>query len=83
MKLENLLRMTVPVPAGCVAPEGTPYSPDFRIAVQEVAEDGVRIIVHALGHDSDTLDAWVIGGQLLSLEAMATRRRMIPLTSDA
>lgn len=83
MKLENLLRMTAPCPAGCVAPEGTPYSPDFRIAVQEVAEDGVRIVVHAMGHNSDTIDAWVIGDQLLTLDAMEYRRRMLPRTTNA
>lgn len=67
MNLEQLLRMTVPVPAGCVAPEGTPMSPDFRVAVQEVTEEGVRIIVHAYGHDSETLDILVRGNTLQQL----------------
>lgn len=82
-RLEDLLRVTVPVPAGCVAPEGTPMSPEFRVAVQEVAEDGVRIIVHALGHNSDTLDLWVIGDSLLTLDAMEQRRRLLPKTTGA
>lgn len=35
-------------------------SPDFRVAVQEIDEEkGVRIIIHALNYNSDTLDFWV------------------------
>ena len=83
MKLEQLLRMTVPVPAGCVAPEGTPMSPEFMVSVQEIAEDGVRIIVHACGHDSETLDRWVISDHLLTLDAMDQRRRLLPRTTGA
>ena len=67
MVLEGLLRMTVPVPAGCAAPEGTPTSPDFRVAVQSVREDGVHIIVHAEGHDSDTMDFLVRGNELAEI----------------
>ena len=83
MKLEKLLRMTVPVGHGCVAPEGTPMSPEFRIAVQEVRENAVRVIIHANGHDSETLDRWVIGDQLLTLEAYEQRERMLSRTTDA
>lgn len=67
MTLEELLRMTVPVGPGCVAPEGTPMSPEFRVAVQHVAEDAVHIIVHANGHDSETLDFEVRGNELSPL----------------
>lgn len=67
MTLEELLRMTVPVPAGCVAKEGTPYTPDFRIAVQAIDQASVRIIVHALGHNSETLDFYVCGDVLTPL----------------
>lgn len=67
MNLEQLLRMTVPVPAGCVAPEGTPMSPEFRVAVQDITDDGVRVIVHASGHNSDTLDLLVRGNTLQQL----------------
>ena len=64
MTLEELLRMTVPVGPGCVAPEDTQMTPDFRIAVQGVSSDNVRIIIHAQGHDSDTLDFDVFGNEL-------------------
>ena len=67
MNLEQLLRMTVPVPAGCVTPEGTPMSPEFRVSVQEVRDDGVRVIIHAFGHDSETLDLLVRGNTLQQL----------------
>lgn len=63
--LESLLRMTVPVGPGCIVPEGTPMSPEFRVAVQQVMEDGVRIIVHASGYNSDTLDFIVRGNSLV------------------
>ena len=67
MNLEELLRMTVPVPAGCVAPEGSPMSPEFRVSVQEVGEDGVHFIIHAVGHDSETLDLVAQGNQITPL----------------
>ena len=62
--LEELLRMTVPVGPGCIVPEDTPMSPDFRIAVQEKIDDGIRIIIHANGYDSDTLDFMVKGNSI-------------------
>ncbi len=62
--LEQLLRMTVPVGPDCLAPEGTPMSPEFRVAVQEITDEGVRIIIHALGRDSDTGDFVVRGNKL-------------------
>ena len=55
-QLRGLLAMTVPVPAGCVAPEGTPMSPQFRVSVQCVTDEGVHFIIHADGYSSDTLD---------------------------
>lgn len=64
MTLEDLLRMTVPVGPGCVAPEGTPMSPDFRVAVQHIGGDGVHIIVHPMGHNGETLDFVVSGNKL-------------------
>jgi len=62
--LEELLRMQVPVGPGCMNPPDTLMSPDFRIAVQEITSDGVRVIIHASGHDSDTLDFIVKGNDL-------------------
>ena len=67
MTLEELLRMTVPVGPGCVVPEDTPTSPEFRIAVQHVRENSVHIIIHASGHNSETLDFDVRGNELLPL----------------
>lgn len=63
-RLEKLLRMTVPVGPGCVAPEDTPMSPDFRVSVQNIADDHVHFIIHADGHNSDTLDFRVSGNAL-------------------
>ena len=57
--LEDLLCMRVETD------NGVKYTPDFRVAVQEVLPDGVRIIVHALGHNSSTLD-FVVKGNVLS-----------------
>lgn len=62
--LEELLRVTIPVGPGCVAPEGSPMPPDFRVAVQDKHEHGVRFIIHAQGHDSETLDFTVKGNTL-------------------
>lgn len=54
MSLEELLRMKVQSKRLDGSPVGV--SPDFRIAVQEETENGVRVIVHADGYDSETLD---------------------------
>lgn len=67
MTLEELLRMTVPVPAGCTAPEGSPMSPQFRVSVQAIRDDGVHFIIHAEGHHSETLDFIVRGDSLKRL----------------
>ena len=84
MRLEQLLRMTVPVPAGCVVPEGTPTSPEFRVAVQHVyANGGVHFIIHADGHSSDTLDLVAMGNQIMTLEQYEYGERMLPLTTNA
>mgnify|MGYP001584900524 FL=1 len=63
--LENLLRMTVPVGPGCIALEGSPMSPEFRLSIQEITDDWVRFIVHANGHDSDTMDLIVRGNSIM------------------
>ena len=86
-KLEQLLRMTVPVPEGCVAPAGTPTSPEFRIAIQKIIDDGpitgVHIIVHPNGYNGDTLDFVVVGDQLMTLEKYDRLNRLLPLTTNA
>ena len=66
MTLQDLLSMTV---------ESTNLSrgviqvpPEFRVAVQEKPDQGVRIIIHADGHDSETMDFWVSGNELLPVD---------------
>lgn len=65
MSLEGLLRTTYPVGPGCIAPEGTPASPEFRVSIQATHSDGVHFIIHALGHNSETLDFIVQGNSLV------------------
>lgn len=61
--LEELLKMKVTTTAsdGNTTPE---FSPDFRLAVQNIHHDGVHIIIHPFGHNGDTLDFFVRGNQL-------------------
>lgn len=61
---EELLRMTVPVGPGCVAPEGTPMSPDFEIRITEVGDGYVKFYVHAIGYPSDTMNFKACGNTL-------------------
>lgn len=62
--LEELLRMQVSV---AHSSSYINISPEFRIAVQRITEDGVRIIIHANGHDSDTCDFIVKNDELTAL----------------
>lgn len=64
--LEDLLRMKVKG-ISPVTKEPIEYSPEFRVAVQGESGDGVHVIVHANGHDSDTLDFIVSGNELKRL----------------
>lgn len=66
MLLEDLLRMKVDG-VSAVTGKAIRYSPDFRISVQFERGDGVHIIVHADGHNSDTLDFVVRGNELTQL----------------
>lgn len=50
-----------------VSGEPIKYSPEFRIAIQSKTEDGIHIIVHAIGHNSDTLDLIVNGDHIAHL----------------
>lgn len=63
--LEQLLRMKVK----STDKDGNEVevSPEFRVAVQDADDKGVHIIVHAMGHDSDTLDFKVSGNRLEDL----------------
>ena len=60
--LENLLRMTVP--AKDKDGNDINVTPEFRVAVQHIRDDGVHIIIHPNGHSGDTLDFVVSGNEL-------------------
>ena len=60
--LESLLRMTVP--AKDKDGNDINISPEFRVAVQHVRDDGVHVIIHPNGHAGDTLDFVVSGNNL-------------------
>ena len=70
MDLRELLQTTVMI-------DGTKITPEFRIAVQGVDDRGwVHIIVHALGHDSATLDLMVgDGNQVMTRDQYAKMRQ--------
>lgn len=62
--LETLLQMTVP--AKDKGGNDIRITPEFRVAVQHITESGCpRIIIHANGHNSDTLDFVVDGNELI------------------
>lgn len=84
--LDRLLRMTVPVPAGCVGAEGEPMSPEFVVSIQLVTDEGVHFIIRASGHSSDTLDLVATSRRLALLapfEAGETREERIARTVAA
>lgn len=64
MTFEEALRFTFPVGPGCVAPEGTPASPDFLLSIMEIRDNGIHFIIHPHGHDGDTLDFVVSGNNI-------------------
>lgn len=39
-------------------------SPEFRVAVQSKTDEGIHVIVHANGHNSDTVDLIVTGDEI-------------------
>lgn len=62
MTLEDLLRKKV---SGKDKDGDVVYfPPEFRVSVQSVNTEGVHIIIHADGHNSDTLDFRVKGNTL-------------------
>jgi hypothetical protein len=67
MKLEQLLRTKVKHTMQ-TSGEVVEISPDFRVAVQSVEKAGVRIIIHANGYDSETLDLFVSGNNISQLK---------------
>ena len=46
---------------GDTSPE---FSPDFRVAVQAIHDDGVHIIIHPMSHNGETLDLMVRGNTI-------------------
>ena len=66
MTLEKLLRMTIKGKS-LVTGDDIEYPPEFRVAVQEKTDNEVRIIIHAMNHDSETLDFMVRGNELEKL----------------
>jgi hypothetical protein len=66
MNLQELLNTTYT--SKNIHNEPVEVSPDFRIAVQEKCnERGVRIIVHPIGMNGETLDLWVKDNNLSAL----------------
>ena len=71
MTLEDLLRMTVKG-KNSVTKQDIEYHPDFRVAVQSDSavaggNKGVHIIIHANGHNSETMDFIVTGNELFDI----------------
>ena len=65
MTLEKLLKMQVES-ENTVTGEKVQCSPEFRVAVQKIdaeigGKKGVYVIIHAMGHNSVTLDLLVSG----------------------
>lgn len=65
MTLEDLLRMKVKIERADGA--SVEISPEFRVAVQEIDSGSVRIIIHASGYDSTTLDFRVRDNELTQI----------------
>jgi len=64
--LEDLLRMKVDG-FRAVDNKKINVTPDFRVAVQRVTDQGVHFIIHAAGFDSETLDFVAVGNTLYEL----------------
>lgn len=65
MTLQDLLSMEVEstnISRGIIK-----VPPEFRVSVQEKTDQGVRIIIHADGHNSETMDLLVNGDNLTVL----------------
>lgn len=64
MTLQDLLSMEIK-DISPVTGKSITYSPDFRVAVQAKTAAGIHIIIHAMGHDSGTLDFLVKENKLI------------------
>lgn len=54
MTLEDLISMRVK--SKDVHGNDVLVSPEFRVSVQRFDDDGAHVIIHADGHDSETID---------------------------
>ena len=63
--LESLLRMMVH--AKDKDGNDIEISPEFRVAVQHINDEGVHVIIHPFGYSGDTLDFLVIGNDLKAI----------------
>lgn len=66
MTLEKLLRMEVEG-KNSITGENVKFTPEFRVAVQKKTNEGVHFIIHANGHNSETLDFFVSENELFLL----------------
>lgn len=65
MTLEDLLRMKVTTTMSTMAGDNAvEYTPDFRVAVQGEKNGGIHFIIHANGHNSNTLDFVATGNDI-------------------
>lgn len=44
--------------------EEVQFVPDFRVAVQDITDEGVHFIIHPFGYDGETLD-FIVKGNVL------------------
>lgn len=66
MTLEKLLRMEIEG-KNSITGENVKFTPEFRVAVQKKTNEGVHFIIHANGHNSETLDFFVSENELFLL----------------
>ena len=67
--LEQLLSMEIQS-ISPVTGEDINFPPEFRVAVQEKTPNGVRVIIHAMNHDSDTLDLLIKDNSVTVLKSI-------------
>lgn len=66
MTLEDLLRMEIKG-KNSISGDDISYPPEFRVSIQKKTTDGVHFIIHANGHNSETLDFLVRGNELFPI----------------
>lgn len=72
MTFEELLRTKIKVESPILKEQGKPcevdLTPDFRVAVQTIQDEGIHFIIHPLSHSGDTLDFIVKHNRLIPYE---------------